>query len=76
MRSIQKTLSEVKDMKFILIIIGIYIACGLCGALSNRPGIIGFIANLLWYLWRKFWALVLIIIVIWLVFVGIPSIFV
>ena len=48
----------------LLVIVGIAVFASLCGAFANNPGIIGSIANILWYLWRKLWGLIAIVIVI------------
>lgn len=50
-------------MELLLIIFGFFAVCALIGYLSNNDDIIGFFANLLWFLWRNIWVIILIIIV-------------
>ena len=48
------------------VLIGFFVFCAFCGMFADNPGIIGSIANLLWYIWRKLWGLVVIIAIIWI----------
>ncbi len=56
-----------------LIVIAVAVLLALSGYLSDREDIIGFIANLFWYLWRKLWIFFLIILAITLLFGGLPQ---
>ena len=45
----------------ILVIVGILVFLRICAHYSDDPGILGSITNILYYLWRKFWAVILIL---------------
>ena len=48
-------------MVLLIIIILLFVFFGFCGKYMDESGILGSIANFLWYIWKKFWLLMFIL---------------
>jgi len=48
----------------ILIIVGVIIFLLLCAHFSSDEGILGSIANIAYYLWKKFWAFIILLAIV------------
>ncbi len=60
-------------MDSIIVIAIVVVLIILSAHFSDNDGIIGFIANLFWYLWRKLWMLFIILMIVSLLFGGLPQ---